>query len=308
MENHWLLEQAEKKVRSGEFKEATYLLKKLRNHCQDRESRAFVERRLGEIYLQLKFLDKAREHFSAAVRLNTKDPLSHYFLALAMFLGGHVKSTLNYIRKAIAMKPDDAEFYYLHGLALLQMRKYALAEINFRRALEFKPKHIPSYLELARVSICRKENDDAVRFLKRVLSIAPDHLAAKALLRKIATSKKQDAQEKTTRIESMFDQKMQELGYDHTQREKAKKLWRDFLRKRKLKIRKPEVWAAAIHYAISRLEFHIEENQNFLAEVYGVSKKSISLAFQDICATVRLRLYDQRYSTQMPPFDDCDDV
>lgn len=306
MQYEWLRQQAERKISEGEFKEAVSLLQRLRGACVEKKQRGFVEKRLGEVYLHLKFLDKARVHFQQSINLNGSDAQGHYLYGLTLYLSGKPEAGAASLRKAIALQPGEPDVYHTLSLVLSSMGRWHQAEMALRQALEFNPHHVPSLVELGRLLAKKGQPRQASLYLRRSLQIDPDQTLAKQLLQTLGQRGRGRLTEleRTEQVEQLFLARMEEAGYDELQRERARKLWRDFVRRRRLHLRKPQVWAAAIHYAMSRLEFFPEENQKELAARYEVSSRSISSAFQDICATLRLRLFDRRYSTQNPPFDD----
>ncbi|MFH1573065.1 MAG: hypothetical protein ABIG68_03735, partial [Acidobacteriota bacterium] len=77
-------------------------------------------------------------------------------------------------------------------------------------------------------------------------------------------------------VEALLQSRMSEAGYDAEQVRNGRMLWRDFCASQAPNIRKPGVWAAAVDYAIGRLEYRSDQTQQLVAERYGVSSGSVS--------------------------------
>src|SRR5688572_10955301 len=53
-----------------------------------------------------------------------------------------------YLDKAIALRPDDAEFYYLRGVARSKMEDAEGAAADWRRASELNPQDVQPHMNL----------------------------------------------------------------------------------------------------------------------------------------------------------------
>lgn len=90
-------------------------------------------------------------------------------------------------------------------------------------------------------------------------------------------------------------------GFDDRQVAGAVRLWADYCRQAQPALRKTDVWAAAVIYAMARLEAEQQISQHELAVQYKVAASSISSNFRSICRTLNLVAFDRRYSTRKSP-------
>ncbi|RJQ25165.1 MAG: hypothetical protein C4589_11620 [Peptococcaceae bacterium] len=96
--------------------------------------------------------------------------------------------------------------------------------------------------------------------------------------------------------------KMREWNYSPEQQEKSLKLWYDYCSQKQPSFRKEGTWIAAIIYAIACLEMDGAVRQCDLAKEFEVAASAISANFRQLCRTLKLVVFDQRYSTlKLPP-------
>lgn len=93
------------------------------------------------------------------------------------------------------------------------------------------------------------------------------------------------------------------LGFTSGQQQGALALWHDYCEVENPGLRKESLWVASVIYAISRVEFDEDINQQQLANRYGVSASAISLNFRSLCKALGLSIFDQRYSTRSLPLE-----
>lgn len=89
---------------------------------------------------------------------------------------------------------------------------------------------------------------------------------------------------------------MAQAGFTETQRACAHRLWSDFIAGRKLRIQRPEIYAAAVEYAIALLHRREGATQASIAQRYGVAPASLSSRYSEIRSALSLRPADPRYA------------
>jgi hypothetical protein len=79
-------------------------------------------------------------------------------------------------------------------------------------------------------------------------------------------------------------------------------MWQDFYILAKPSFRKISGWVASVIYTIARLDYDKRINQQELAKKYGIAVSTISTNFQSLCRTLKLEMFDRRYSTRSKVF------
>ena len=89
------------------------------------------------------------------------------------------------------------------------------------------------------------------------------------------------------------------LGYSGAHIDSAVWLWWDFCSRAFPRVRKPEAWAAALHYCVLLVE-NESISQKRVAGYYDVSPASISLNAGRMIDVLELEPFDDRYCVEMP--------
>ena len=98
-------------------------------------------------------------------------------------------------------------------------------------------------------------------------------------------------------LHAQHEQKDRESGELVRQRmARARTLWTDFCARRPPKVTKPAIYAAAIEYALSKLDGGAQLTQAELGRRYSVAPRSIASRYEEIRAALRLEPGDPRYS------------
>jgi Flp pilus assembly protein TadD len=63
-----------------------------------------------------------------------RNPYYHYNRAQAAYQENELEDALDYLAKAIRLKRDEHQFYYLRGLVHYQMKEYDLAAKDYEKA------------------------------------------------------------------------------------------------------------------------------------------------------------------------------
>ncbi|MFZ5647935.1 MAG: antitoxin Xre/MbcA/ParS toxin-binding domain-containing protein [Bacillota bacterium] len=86
-------------------------------------------------------------------------------------------------------------------------------------------------------------------------------------------------------------------GYTPDQTGGAIKLWFDYCERENPNVRKGELWAAAVVYALARLEFNGGIQQQMLAGEFGVNPSGLSEKYRSLCKSLDLVVFDRRYTS-----------
>ena len=63
-----------------------------------------------------------------------RNPYYHYYQATAAYQDGRLEDAMSYLARAIRLKADEHQFYFLRGLVHHQMKEYDLAAEDYRKA------------------------------------------------------------------------------------------------------------------------------------------------------------------------------
>lgn len=310
----WVKGQIEGKLERGHFKSAIPLLEKLlrlgRNSLTHKE---FAYGNLGHAYLSLRRFDKAEDCLKKAVKLNPQESRYHYLLGLVYSTSGMISEALEEFECTVRMDGDKSEYQRTLGWAKFVSGQTGEGIKRLKKALDLDNKNVYAYADLASCYMKINRFNEARRILKEgLLKVPSDPFLLRtqnAVERTGGEYKKVKEEEKRVkhRIDKIKNSEFHKVrksllrgmrlaGYSETQKKSAEKLWYDFYKMRKLQIRRPESWAAALEYTIARLDLIEGETQKTVASKYGVSETIVSSRFNDICRTLDIRVFDKRYS------------
>ena len=75
------------------------------------------------------------EHYSKKVALyRDRHPYYHYFQAQNAYMENELEDALTHLARAIRLKRDEHQFYFLRGLVHYQMKEYDLAAKDYKKA------------------------------------------------------------------------------------------------------------------------------------------------------------------------------
>ena len=98
-------------------------------------------------------------------------------------------------------------------------------------------------------------------------------------------------------VERLLTSKMPKAGLSLEEVGAAIQMWLEFrisLGRQTLDVRRPELWAAALDYAVRKVNFR-ELTQKRIATMYGISEKSLRARFRDLVGTLDIMPCDYRY-------------
>ena len=126
---------------------------------------------MGHGYVELGKEDSARYEYERAIMQN--DSLAEAYIRLAVLHQNHgdLEQALSNAQRALALRPEDPDYRYIVGHALLQSGKLAEAEAQLRRTVEQQPGHAKAHYSLGSVLARSGKQDEAERYLARVDSL-----------------------------------------------------------------------------------------------------------------------------------------
>jgi tetratricopeptide (TPR) repeat protein len=271
--------------------------------------RVFAHRHLAELRLE----DDpwaAALHLRKVVAANPLDDVSHSLMALAQALLGNYRSAVSSYRKALSLSPRNPWYHHNLGHLLdvaLDDPKRALPHLEVALEGAEPPEHEIT----ASVAHCLArlgKLDRARKLAEQALSSAPsseDHRALVAWIDKgaprgvpIGANVRPVGCASPQELDPVLDLLAEHLraeGFSPRQLERARALYRDYLDVRVPAVRKPEIVAAAVHYAIS-VVFHAGTTHSALARRYGCAPKSVAQRYALIRDALDLVPNDPRYA------------
>ena len=125
----------------------------------------------GRAYAELGKVDSARQAYEQALALD--DSLAEAYIRLAVLYeeSGKVEQALFNAQRALALRPEDPDYRYIVGNALLQNEKLLEAEAQLRRTIEQQPLHAEAHYSLGVVLARLGKQDEAERYLAKVDSL-----------------------------------------------------------------------------------------------------------------------------------------
>jgi tetratricopeptide (TPR) repeat protein len=273
----------------------------------------FAYGHLGQSYLSLRRFDKAEDYLKKAIKLNSKESGYHYLLGLVYSASGMVPDALRQFERTVALGGDKSEYQRALGCAKFVSGENEEGIKSLRRAIYLDNKNVYAYADLASCYTKINRFNEARKTIREGLSRVPGNpflLRAQTVIERAKGeyNKVKEGEKKAKhKIDKIKDSEFQQVRrsllkgmrnaeYSETQKGSAERLWYDFFRMRKLRIKRPENWAAALEYTIIRLDLIEGKTQKIIASKYGVSETIVSSRFSDICRTLDIRAFDKRYS------------
>jgi Flp pilus assembly protein TadD len=89
-----------------------------------------------------------------------------------------MQPALDYLQRAVELRPDYAEAFNNMGIVFVRQQDYSKAEEQFKSGIRVAPRFDQSYLNLARLYAMRGEKENAKAVLRELLRVIPDNAAA----------------------------------------------------------------------------------------------------------------------------------
>jgi tetratricopeptide (TPR) repeat protein len=98
--------------------------------------------------------------------------------ARALFADRHYDKAISLIKKEIKTNGERADLLVLMADSFLALGEEGQAEKTYRRALDLEPRHPDGNLNLGMLLVTKREREEAIALIKRVLAENPDHARA----------------------------------------------------------------------------------------------------------------------------------
>jgi tetratricopeptide (TPR) repeat protein len=194
--------------------------------------------------------------------------------------------------KANIVSPtDEREAQALNEKGLQQYQRWEIEEAieSFEKATKLVPTNPDYYLNLARALARFGNYDRALKALGEFVRYESDVRLVDRFEMLFASAMDE--------VETLITEKMTKKGVPLDEIGAAIQMWLEYriaLGRRRLSIRKPQSWAAALDYTVRKVNFR-DVDLNDLSESYSVSESSIRSHHNDLVETLDIMPCDYRY-------------
>lgn len=316
----------------GASRDAVQLLDKLALRATPgSEHWLFAHRQLAELKLEAHPWQAALHLRKVVDRLRDDDGV-HALMGLCQAVLGNYRAAVSCYRRALALSPRNP--WYHHNLGHLMdvgVGDSERAVEHLRAAHRIHPEEHEIAGSLARCLAALQHYDEAEDAVGEALRHAPENADHLALREWIRSQRDQDTQASSSAehrpcyrpsrspqgaiqqrdcraVGSAMDPPaeavlqvlragMDEAGFSDDQMARARAMWFDFREaNRGLRVVKPEVFAAAVEYALCKVQCLEGITKASVARRYGVATASISSRYLEIRRALSLEPGDPRYA------------
>jgi len=161
----------------------------------------------------------------------------------------------------------------------------------FLGATNGDPDNAEYHLNLARAYARSGNYQEAMRSLGNYLRTETDEHVAARYERLFSSA--------LDTVEEILIEKMRELEMPLPQIGKGIQMWLEYritLGRRPLQVQKPELWAAALTFAVSKINL-LEISPEEIAAAYGIGERGLREKYRELVSTLDLMPADYRYFT-----------
>ena len=145
---------------------------------------------LGDLYLTIQELARAKNHLGEAIRYAPDKPQYHYLLGFTHSKAEEWQDAITELGAAIEQDPTEGEYVRALGWAVFNGKEKAAGLALLYRAVELAPDSADVHTDMAHAFLAIGNLDKAVEHGREALGIEPDHPLAQDLLRKIDLMRK----------------------------------------------------------------------------------------------------------------------
>ncbi len=260
---------------------------------------------------------RAALHLKQVLEARPNDDVLHAMMGLCQALLGNYRAAVNSYRRALRTAPDIPWYHHNLGHLLdVALGDSSTAEKHLRQAHELEPEHDEISASLAHCLAQLGHLDEAAGLADGAIEQAPrnpGHQKLKAWIDELHALK--DEPSAASRGDRLFrndddviqhnpatetvwkvaEQGMRRSGFTGSERERARTLWNDFLSAAPVRVLKPEVYAAAVEYAICVVHARDDVTQAEIAKKYGVARGTLCNRYLRIRRALDLETFDERY-------------
>ncbi|MFW5940786.1 MAG: tetratricopeptide repeat protein [Chloroflexota bacterium] len=194
-------------------------------------------------------------------------------------------------RQPTAQQAQEAANHNKDGLRHFGQWEMEKAIDAFQVATDNDPDNPEYHLNLARAYVRSGDYQEAMRSLGEYLRTETDENLA-ARYERLFSSALDDVEEVLIERMRELDMPMQQIG-------KGIQMWLEYritLGRRPLDVQEPELWAAALTYAVAKINL-VPADRAVIAEAYGVTDRGVKDKYRELITTLDLMPGDYRYFT-----------
>lgn len=301
----------------------------------DSEHAIFANRHLAELLIE-EHPWRAALHLRRVSGMAGDDDVVHALMGLCQALLGNFHSAVSAYRRALGIAPRNPWYHHNLGHLLdVALGDPHGAVDHLRSAHNMEPLEHEITASLAHCLARADAITEARELAEEAVAAAPRNRDHRALLdwiengaptedgprvspRKEGSGKKNGAASKGRRskktaleraeasapaddpaeheVERAIERGMREAGFSPGQVEQARALWADFSDGRRIRIIKPEVYAAAVEYAIALVHGLHGVTKASIARRYGIGRGTLATRYTEIQEALSLEPGDPRYA------------
>ena len=282
----------------------------------------FAHRQLAELRLE-ESPWRAALHLRKLISASAADDGVHALMGLCQAMLGNFKMAIAAYRRAVELSPRNPWYHHNLGHLLDVGGGNARAAIkHLRFAYELEPAEDEIGASLAHCLARLGELDEARILAEASVRSAPENLDHRALLEWVehgaptgGSSERRAGPEARARVRGsaavrnreraadpvigLLAERMPGAGFSNEQVRRAQALWSDFSHRRGPRAARPEVYAAAIEYAMAMVHASQGITRAAVGRRYGVTPGSISNRYGEIRSVLGLLPGDPRYCVSM---------
>jgi Flp pilus assembly protein TadD len=282
----------------------------------------FAHRQLAELRLE-ESPWRAALHLRKLIAAAAADDGVHALMGLCQAMLGNFKVAISAYRKALELSPRNPWYHHNLGHLLDVGGGNARAAIkHLRFAYELEPAEDEIAASLAHCLARLGELDEARDLAETAVRSAPENVDHQALLEWVqhgaptgaATERRAGPEARakvrgsaaarsrelaTDPVISLLAEHMPNGGFTQEQLRRAQALWADFSHRHGVRAARPEVYAAAIEYAMAVVHASEGITRAAVGRRYGVTPGSISNRYGEIRSVLGLLPGDPRYCVSM---------
>lgn len=290
------------------------------------EHALFAHRHLAELRIESAPW-KAALHLRRVIREQGGDDVVHALMGLSQALLGNFRAAVSAYRRALQTSPKSPWYHHNLGHLLdVALGEPQRAEAHLREAHRMEPLEHEITASLAHCLARCDRLDEAREMAEEAVLADPRNEAHRELLEWIedgagergsprlggahapshpgASSRPngrdgqggQGDDEKPREVEEALERGMQEAGFSDADVARARALWADFHDGRRLRVMKPETYAAAVDYALSVVKGDTGVSKASVARRYGIAPKSLSSRYGEILDALEIEPHDPRWA------------
>jgi tetratricopeptide (TPR) repeat protein len=138
----------------------------------------WIRNNLGNALVSQRRLDEAITHYSEALRIQPDYVDAHNNLAVALAQMGKLNAATAHYYEALRVRPNSAETHNNLGVTLANLGKIRSAIDHYVRALELEPRYAEAHNNLGNTLAALGEFDEAVTHFAEALEIKPTYWKA----------------------------------------------------------------------------------------------------------------------------------